>query len=175
MSTELLLHLHEGINPIYSSESVSAVVMNVYDWKQGRSELSMEMELKFPLLVSLIDSVKKEGFHVKPILTYRRFYEWVPSYYQQRICHLPTFSQLLDNPNPDCRISLRSWVVRVPNCTDFPDYFTDNHPLLKVSKGLKYVFGTDEYIVMNMHQSNTEDKGEILASFVRQVLPDSKN
>lgn len=28
---------------------------------------------------------------------------------------------------------------------------------------------------MNMHQSNTEDKGEILASFVRQVLPDSKN
>lgn len=110
LSTELLLHLHEGNNPIYSSESVSTVVMNVYDWKQGRSELSMEMELKFPLLVSLIDSVKKEGFHVKPILTYRRFYEWVPSYYQQRICHLPTFSQLLDNPNPDCRISLRSWV-----------------------------------------------------------------
>lgn len=168
LSAELLLHLREGNSPIYSSERLSTVITGAYDWKQGNGKLRKPIEP----LVSLIDSVKKEGFNVKPILAYRRFYEWVPSYYHQKIDVLSTFSEF---ENPDCRISLRSWFDLAPNCAGFPDYFTDNHPLLKVSRGLKHVFGIDDFAIMNLHQRKPEDEGEILASFVRQVLPDSEN
>jgi len=167
LSHEVLTHLRQGNSPLFSSERLSTIITNI-------NTNDPESIDRLATLATIIDSVKQDGFQVKPIVTYRRFYEWVPSYYAQKITVVKSFQTALHSKTPaECRISMRSWFDQVPNCTGFPDISMDQHPLQNVLHHLHQALQLDDVGIVNMHQMLPEDKEDIFLAFVRQQLPGS--
>jgi len=158
LSTTLLLHLREGNSPFYSSERLSTLLYNADDKKE---------RFRFENLESLIDSVRQDGFRVKPVVVYRRLFSWVPSYHAQRVFR---------HKNPECRVSMIRWFDlhdEIWECNN-SGTFIDQHPTQKLVDRLNSHLKLDDIAIVNLHRMTPDDEGDIFRQVVREVLPGSK-
>jgi len=167
-TTDIKTELKASRNPMYSWESISSIVKKLDDNVKRK-------ENKFTDMIKDIEEMAQ--IHV--IATYRRFYEWVPSYYNQRL-NIHTFKTKLKDfgshsINTKCQISLASYINEAGNCTDFPDYDPEKHPIQAISDAFASILGIMEVTLSNIYIKHTSGSDDITAAFFQQTLPDSEN
>lgn len=161
--------LRASRNPIYSWESISSI---------GK-KLDENVERKENNFTDMIKDIKDMG-QIHVVATYRRFYEWVPSYYNQRLNILVDHIQFKgfgsQSINTKCQISLASYLTEGGNCTaNFPDYDPEKHPIQAISDSFAKILGIMEVTLFNMHIKHTSGSNDLTAAYIQQTLPDSEN
>jgi len=155
LSSVVLSHLSKGRSPIFSSERISTMLYKSDDEKEKPRIANVQ---------SLVDSVRKKGWQVKPIVGYRRLFSWVPSYHAQRVFRFH---------DPQCRMSMIKWFDQhdaIWECTS-KESFVDQHPTQMLVDKLNSQLGLDDVAIVNMHRMKPEDRGDIFHQVVREVLP----
>lgn len=96
-----------------------------------------------------------EGFHVRVVVSYRRYWEWLPSYYYQA----------------NKRKNIKRMEKLVPYLLKhIHDRYNTKHPTM-VARDY-WIKHFDDVYVFNMHQQNGQD---LLTNFVCQAIPDATN
>mmetsp|Transcript_10253 Transcript_10253/g.14942 ORF Transcript_10253/g.14942 Transcript_10253/m.14942 type:complete len:504 (-) Transcript_10253:130-1641(-) len=158
LSSVVLSHLSKGRSPIFSSERISTMLYKSDDEKEKPRIANVQ---------SLVDSVRKKGWQVKPIVGYRRLFSWVPSYHAQRVFR---------HKNPECRVSMIRWFDlhdEIWECNN-SGTFIDQHPTQKLVDRLNSHLKLDDIAIVNLHRMTPDDEGDIFRQVVREVLPGSK-
>eukprot|EP00554_Chaetoceros_debilis_P015868 CAMPEP_0194124910 /NCGR_PEP_ID=MMETSP0150-20130528/59187_1 /TAXON_ID=122233 /ORGANISM="Chaetoceros debilis, Strain MM31A-1" /LENGTH=521 /DNA_ID=CAMNT_0038818695 /DNA_START=223 /DNA_END=1788 /DNA_ORIENTATION=+ len=191
LSSVVLSHLSKGRSPIFSSERISTMLSKSDDEKEKPRIANVQ---------SLVDSVRKKGWQVKPIVGYRRLFSWVPSYHAQRVfrfhdglldpqCRMsmikwfdlrlfswvPSYhaQRVFRFHDPQCRMSMIKWFDQhdaIWECTS-KESFVDQHPTQMLVDKLNSQLGLDDVAIVNMHRMKPEDRGDIFHQVVREVLP----
>lgn len=96
-----------------------------------------------------------EGFHVRVVISYRRYWEWLPSYYyqQNKTRNIKRMEKLV------------AYLLK-----HIHDRYNTKHPTM-VTRDY-WIKHFDDVYVFNMHQQNG---GDLLTNFVCQAIPNATN
>jgi len=168
--------LEDGVYPIYTSESISHHVLQVYRESEGSSIRNS--------ILPIVHRVKEESnWNAQVVMEYQRYYEFVPSYYHQQLeAYLKGASfRELSSLQMKSFLSQESFISDKEggDCTAWGDHSNDMHPLQLYQEAFKEVLGINLDLI-NSYPSKSIDldkeavENDPLYAFSQQLLPASE-